>query len=198
MAGLTDFLSSVMLLYVLVDPIGNIPLFIAITSRMEREQRRRTLELSVLVAAGILAAFSLFGTELLRVFGISMGDFVIACGLVLSAFSLYYLLRPYEQRVVSDGLEVAVVPLAVPFLAGPASISYVVLLSGSAGPLFTLLVVAAVSALTLATLAASEPLLRILGVIGLRVIEKIILLLCVALGVSLLRRGFEQWLRAGS
>lgn len=119
---------------------------------------------------------------------------MVASGLVLTAFSLYHLLRPYEQGTVSVGVEVAVVPLAVPFLAGPASISYVLVVSSHVGPLLALVVVAAASLLTLITLVVSSLLTRLLRVLGIRVLERIMLILSVAIGVSFMRRGILTWI----
>jgi multiple antibiotic resistance protein len=191
---LTDLLASIVVLYVVVDPIGNIPLFMAVTSKLDATRRRKVLMTSVAVAATILALFAVFGISFLSYFGVGIGDFMIASGLVLTAFSLYYLLRPYEQGAVSEGVEIAVVPLAVPFLAGPASISYVLVVSSHVGPLLALVVVAAASFLTLITLMASSLLTRLLGVLGIRVLEKIMLILSVAIGISLVRRGILMWI----
>ncbi|MEZ0320258.1 MAG: MarC family protein [Pyrobaculum sp.] len=183
---------SIIVLYTVVDPIGNIPLFLAATSRLDADRRRRVLLLSVLIASLVLTVFATFGAKLFLYFGVTAGDFMVASGLVLTVFSLLYLLKPYEQGVGNE-VEVAAVPLAVPFLAGPASISYVLLLSSEKGPIFALAVVAVVSALTLATLMASEKMIKLLGILGVRVIEKIMLILSVAIGVSLIRRGLETW-----
>jgi multiple antibiotic resistance protein len=191
---LTDLLASVVVLYVVVDPIGNIPLFMAVTSKLDATRRQKVLMTSVAVATTILALFAVFGIGFLSYFGVSIGDFMVASGLVLTAFSLYYLLRPYEQSTVSEGVEIAVVPLAVPFLAGPASISYVLVVSSHVGPLLALVVVAATSFLTLVTLIASSFLTRLLGVLGIRVLEKIMLILSVAIGISLVRRGILTWI----
>ena len=192
-SDLLNLLASTVALYIIVDPIGNIPLFTAVTARLDPRRRRRVLVLSVTVAALILILFAAFGVELFGYFGVTLGDFMVASGIILVVFSLLYLTRPYEQGVAAEGVEVAVVPLAVPFLAGPASISYVLLLSREAGLLHALLVIIVVSFLTLATLLASEVLTKILGILGIRVVEKIMLILSVAIGISLIRRGLSQW-----
>jgi conserved hypothetical protein TIGR00427 len=192
-----NLLVSIVALYIIVDPIGNIPLFTAVTARLDHKQRRRVLILSVAVAALILTLFATAGVELFSYFGVTLGDFMIASGLILTVFSLLYLVKPYEQGVVAEGVEVAIVPLAVPFLAGPASISYVLLLSKEIGVFYTLLVIVAVSLLTLTTLLASEMLTKVLGILGIRVTEKIMLILSAAIGVSLIRRGLSQWLTTG-
>ena len=192
-SDLLNLLASTVALYIIVDPIGSIPLFTAVTARLDPRRRRRVLVLSVAVAALILILFAVFGVEFFGYFGVTLGDFMVASGIILVAFSLLYLTRPYEQGVAAEGVEVAVVPLAVPFLAGPASISYVLLLSREAGLLHALLVIIVVSLLTLATLLASEVLTKILGILGIRVVEKIMLILSVAIGISLIRRGLSQW-----
>lgn len=188
-----DFLTTIVALYVVVDPIGNVPLFVALTAKLDKTRKRRVLILSVLVAASVLVLFATFGIEIFGYFGVRLGDFVIASGLILTAFSLYQLLRPYEQTISSNGLEVAIVPLAVPFLAGPASISYVLLLSKYMGVFPTLFVIFTVSVLTLFTLYISEFILKILGMLGVRVLEKIMLIISVAIGISLIRRGLQLW-----
>jgi multiple antibiotic resistance protein len=192
-----NLLASIITLYVIVDPIGNIPLFTAVTARLDPARRRRVLILSVAVAAFILTLFAVFGVEVFGYFGVTLGDFMIACGVILTVFSLFYLVKPYEQGVAAEGVEVAVVPLAVPFLAGPASISYVLLLSKETGLFHTLIVIVIVSLLTLATLLASELLTKTLGILGIRVIEKITLILSTTIGISLIRRGLSQWLNLG-
>jgi len=188
---------SILVLYIVVDPVGNIPLFMAVTSRIGEGARRRVLSLSVAVASLILAFFALVGVEFFAYFGVGLGDFMVASGLVLAAFSLLYLLRPYEAPV-SGGVEVAVVPLAVPYLSGPASISYVLVLSNQYGKVFALVVVVAVAALTYLTLSASRYVMKALGVIGIRVVEKIMLVVSVAIGVSLVRKGVALWLSEGA
>ncbi len=192
-----NLLVSIAALYVIVDPIGNIPLFTAVTARLDPAHRRRVLVISVALAAFILTLFAVFGVEVFGYFGVTLGDFMIASGVILTVFSLFYLVKPYEQGVAAEGVEVAVVPLAVPFLAGPASISYVLLLSREIGLFHTLVVIVVVSLLTLATLFASELLTRVFGILGIRVLEKMMLILSAAIGISLIRRGLSQWLNLG-
>ena len=192
-----NLLVSIAALYVIVDPVGNIPLFTAVTAGLDPAHRRRVLVISVALAAFILTLFAVFGLEVFGYFGVTLGDFMIASGVILTVFSLFYLVKPYEQGVAAEGVEVAVVPLAVPFLAGPASISYVLLLSRETGLFHTLVVIVVVSLLTLATLFASELLTRVFGILGIRVMEKMMLILSAAIGISLIRRGLSQWLNLG-
>ena len=192
---MTDIFTAIILLFVVVDPVGNIPLFMAVTSRLDPTHRRRVLLASVAVASGVLALFALFGIQLLGYFGVGIADFMVASGAILATFSMYYLLRPYEYAPAAEGVEVAVVPLAVPFLAGPASISYVLVISQQMGALTALAIIAIVSLLTLITLLASGYIMKVLGILGIRVIEKLMLILSMTIGVSLIRRGVSMWLQ---
>nr|NAZ35037.1 MarC family protein [Pyrobaculum sp.] len=96
-SDLLNLLASTVALYIIVDPIGNIPLFTVVTARLDPRRRRRVLVLSVAVAALILILFAAFGVEFFGYFGVTLGDFMVASGIILVVFSLLYLTRPYEQ-----------------------------------------------------------------------------------------------------
>lgn len=188
-----DFITSVVVLYIIVDPIGNIPLFMVVTSRFDKWKKNRILATSVMTASLVLILFALAGVELFGYFGVNLSDFMIASGVILVIFSLSYLLKPYEHTVSAEGVEIAVVPLAVPFLAGPASISYTIVLTRSGGPLFAIAVVIVTAILTYVTLRASDLITRLLGLLGIRVVEKIMLIISAAIGISLVRKGLMEW-----
>lgn len=187
-----DLLTATIALLVLMDPLGNIPIFLSVTGGMDPGARNRTLALSVVVATGILAFFALGGISTFSYFGVEMGDFVMASGVILVVFSSYYLVRPW-QGVEVRGPEAAIVPLAVPFLAGPASITYTILMAHDLGVVQALAAVAIASAGTYITLRFSLAIERVLGRLGISVMEKVMLILSVAIGMSLIRRGLREW-----
>lgn len=190
-----DILTSIIALYIIVDPLGNIPIYLSIVKSADRKTASRILITSVAVATAVMLVFALAGLTAMSYFGIGLGDFTIASGVVLLAFSIQSFLRPWEEAEGPSeiSLEKAVVPLAVPFLAGPAAITYVITLSSDIGIPYTLAVIIAVSLLSYATLLASRLLMKILGSLGIMVVEKIILLIAAGIGVSLIRRGLELW-----
>jgi multiple antibiotic resistance protein len=190
-----DPLTSIIALYVIVDPLGNIPIYLSLTKDVDRKTARSILAVSVTVATAVLLIFALTGLWVLSYFDIGLSDFLVASGIVLLTFSIQDFLKPLEEAGVVEKItpEKAVVPLAVPFLAGPAAITYVITLSKEIGVLYTVIVILIVAMLIFITLSASRLLLKILGRLGVLVIEKIILLLAAAIGIALIREGLAGW-----
>ncbi len=191
---LEELAKWIVIMYIVVDPIGNIPLFLSVIGRLRVESRTRVVRLSVVVAGSVLAIFTVAGDLPLALFGITRGDFMLASGLVLLSITLSGLIKPYEVPRDAEPASLAVVPLAIPFLAGPASITMSMNMALELGTGPALLVVAVVSALTYITLLGAARIQRFLGNMGLLVIEKIVLLIVAALGVSMVRRGLAETL----
>jgi multiple antibiotic resistance protein len=127
-------------LFVIVDPIAIIPVFLAMTPNDTPEQRIRTAKIACLTMAAILVAFAFAGTTIFKVFGISMPAFQIAASIVLLIIALD-MLRVQRSRVQETHEEkqagtakndVAITPLAIPMLAGPGAISTTILLQNEA------------------------------------------------------------------
>jgi multiple antibiotic resistance protein len=127
-------------LFVIVDPIATVPAFLAMTTR-DKGQRLRMARVACIVAIGILAGFSLFGRWLFSLLGITLPAVQVAGALVLLLVSLDMLRaqRSPVQETAAETAEgatkddIAITPLAVPMLAGPAAISTVILLDAQAG-----------------------------------------------------------------
>jgi multiple antibiotic resistance protein len=132
-------------LFVIVDPLGLVPAFLAMTGEQSAADRTRTARTACIVAAGILVAFAAAGPHLLSVLGITMPAFQVAGSILLLLVALDMLrarsTETRETRVetavaaerAADHLDVAVSPLAVPMLAGPGALSTVLLLRSRAG-----------------------------------------------------------------
>jgi multiple antibiotic resistance protein len=127
-------------LFVIVDPLATAPAFLAMTPVDTPEQRLRTAFLASLTTAVVLLAFAFAGTELFKVFGITMPAFQIAASIILLLIALD-MLRVQRSRVqqtseeTQAGVEktdIAITPLAIPMLAGPGAISTTILLQNEA------------------------------------------------------------------
>jgi multiple antibiotic resistance protein len=127
-------------LFVIVDPLATAPAFLAMTPVDTPEQRLRTAALASLTTAAVLLAFAFTGTELFKVFGITMPAFQIAASIILLLIALD-MLRVQRSRVqqtreeTQAGVEktdIAITPLAIPMLAGPGAISTTILLQNEA------------------------------------------------------------------
>ncbi len=180
-------------LFVVIDPPGLVPLFIALTQGMDAEHRRRLALRACLIAAVLLTLFGLFGEALLGFIGISMPAFRIAGGILLFLTALDMLFERRTQRREGQHAEPhhdpSVFPLATPLIAGPGAIASMILLMGQAGEDWTLrlAVLGLLYGMILATfvfLLASAPLERLLGRTGTLVITRLLGMLLAALSVQ--------------
>ena len=188
------FAGMVVNLFLIVDPIGLMPLFAAITSGDTPAQRRRMIRRAVLVAFLVLAFFAVVGKYVLEYFSVSIAAVRIAGGILLFAIGLEMLYGRISRTETTEPEEaeaavkadVSVTPLAIPFLAGPGSIAAVVLFSGTfegiGGALMVIGAQAIVMLLSWLLLSLTEEMLRVLGQIGVKVIARVmgLLLLFVA------------------
>ncbi|RUM47065.1 MAG: MarC family protein [Hyperthermus sp.] len=189
---------SILLLFMAIDPLGNAPLFHAMTFRLARPVRRRIVERSVIVAATILLSFAVAGDILLGYFGLSLADFRIAGGMVLLLYGIMgilghteaTLIKPVEVEAEVEGI--AIVPLATPLLAGPAAIATVLYVKALYGLRVALVSVLVNTMITYAMLYYSEAMLGKLGRNGSIALAKIISILLTAIAVSMVRKGVEE------
>jgi len=193
-----DYLvSALVTLLVVVDPVGLVPTYLAVTQGVPKEARRRIAIRACIIAAGILAGTALAGDWLLHQLGITLPAFRIAGGLLLFAVASEMVLGvriERQSKLAEDALEehvrnVAAFPLAIPLMAGPGAITATVLLSGQAGgkivPLAILLgVVMAVSVVCLGAFLLASRLNRLLGTTGNAVLSRLLGVLLAALAVQ--------------
>jgi multiple antibiotic resistance protein len=193
-----DYLvSALVTLLVVVDPVGLVPTYLAVTQGVPREARRRIAIRACIIATGILAGTALAGDWLLHQLGITLPAFRIAGGLLLFAVASEMVLGvriERQSKLAEDALEehvrnVAAFPLAIPLMAGPGAITATLLLSGQAGgkivPLAILLgVVMTVSVVCLGTFLLASRLNRLLGTTGNVVSSRLFGVLLTALAVQ--------------
>ena len=192
-------------LFVVIDPPGLIPLFIALTPGMDPDHRRRVALRACLVAGAILTAFGLLGEAVLGFIGISMPAFRIAGGLLLFLTALDMLFERRTQRREGQTAEPdhdpSVFPLATPLIAGPGAIATMILLVGQAetqsgpdwhGAATVIVLMLVMMAVTFAFLLASPPMERLLGRTGTIVITRLLGMLLAALSVQFVIDGIRQ------
>lgn len=197
-AALTAFVT----LFVLIDPIGLAPLFVALTAGMEARARRRIALRGVTVAFVVLALFGLAGEELLAAIGVSMPAFRISGGLMLFLIALDMLFesRSARRQRNAEGAgpdDPSVFPLATPLLAGPGAMASMILLVGQhqgdpLGQAMVFGVLAAVLALCLLLCLAGPVIERLLGATGVRVVTRLLGVLLGALAVQFVIDGLAS------
>jgi multiple antibiotic resistance protein len=189
---LVELAKSVIVLFIVLDPIGTTPYYQALTSRLNEAEKARVLRLTVVVAGFILLAFAIIGDTLFQLLNITLGDFRIAAGLVLLVTSLALLLEIPLGFLRGEPEKVAIVPLATPLLAGPAAISVTLLIKYTSGPHIAVVAVVINMIIAYIILALSNKIVRILGRQGLVILDKFMSLIMAALAISLIRQGVEE------
>ena len=176
-------------LFVAVDVVGTLPLYVALTSALDDLQRRRVLVQSLLTATAVALGFLVAGQALLRFLGITVADFMIAGGLLLLAISLTDLITGSKRHAHLDGATLGAVPLGVPLITGPAVLTTCLLLADLHGKVLTGVALVLNLALAGALLAVSRPIQRRLGDAGTKTLSKIASMLLATIAVMLIRRG---------
>ncbi|MGR3485210.1 MAG: MarC family protein [Paracoccaceae bacterium] len=188
-------------LFVVIDPIGLAPIFVAMTAGMDARARRAIAVRATLVGAVILLAFAIAGEALLTGIGISMPAFRIAGGILLFITALDMLFERRTERrdsqAESEGAlpDPSVFPLAIPLIAGPGAIASVILLTGqTASPLgfaAILGVLAVVLGMVFAMFMAAPLIERALGKTGTVVVTRLLGMLLAALSVQFVIDGLR-------
>ncbi|HEY7675275.1 MAG TPA: MarC family protein [Burkholderiales bacterium] len=193
-----SFASAVVILLLVTDPLGNIPLFVSLLRGVEEKRRARVIVRECLVALGVLLLFAIFGKTLLDLFGLSERSLSIAGGLILFLIALHMIFRSgqdiYGEKTSGDPF---IVPLAIPAIAGPAAIATVILqVSRAPGRLIEWVAAVAIAmAVMLVTMLFAERISRWLGEHALVAFERLMGLLLTAIAVEMLLSGIEGFVR---
>lgn len=131
---ITRALTAFVTLLVIMDPLGNVPVFLALTARDDRPRRRRTAAHATLAAGVLIYLFAFFGTRILALLSIGLPALQVAGGIMLFLIALDMFHGNVLLPDAAEGVNVAIVPLGVPMLAGPGAIAAsMVLMSGDDG-----------------------------------------------------------------
>jgi MarC family membrane protein len=195
-----SFASAVVILLLVMDPLGNIPLFVALLSNTRPERRIQVIARECAIAFTVLLVFVFIGRQLLTLMGLSDSSLNIAGGVILFLIALRMIFR-HPEGIFGDTDQTAeepfIVPLAIPAIAGPAALATVVLMVSRA-PERMFEWVAALSiamAVTLALLVFAERVSNLMGKRGLLAVERLMGLLLTAIAIEMLLRGIETFVR---
>lgn len=195
----TQIISAFVTLFVVIDPVGLAPLFIALTRDMTPQRRRRIGWRALAIAAVLLTLFGLAGESILTVIGISLPAFRIAGGMLLFLTALDMLFERRTERregqTRDDDHDPSVFPLATPLLAGPGALATMILLVGeNPGPTHALMihvVMLAVLGIAAGFFALADPIARVLGRTGTMVVTRLFGMLLAALSIQFVIDGLK-------
>jgi len=185
------FLQAFIPLFVAIDPVGLAAIFLGLGTNVPPARRQKIANQATWTGGLVALGFLFLGQSVFKALGISVSDFQIAGGLILFIIAAKELV---QSAVVEETLpdDFGVVPLGMPLIAGPASITTLLVLAQtqSIGLVVTLVALAVNLAIIVFALRYSEWLGRKIGSTGLRAISKIISMLLAAIAVSMIRRGW--------
>lgn len=190
---LRNILLSFIPLFVAVDAIGVLPIFLSLTEDLEQKARTKVIVQSMLTAAGLAISFVLVGKLVFKFLGITMGDFMIAGGAILFCLAIMDVANPTKKRRV-PGPELGAVPLGTPLIAGPAVLTTSLVIISQYGLTPTIVSILANILLAGLLFRVSSGLIKFLGEAGSKALSKITSLLLAAIAVMLIRKGLEQFL----
>ena len=177
-------------IFVAIDPIGLVAMFMGLAGNASREHRQREGFIGIFTALCVSVGFVFLGKIIFTALGITVADFQVAGGLILLGLAGRELLNisPADREATND---FGVVPLGMPLIAGPALLTALLILVDTVGLVFTLLSLVVNVALVAVAFWNADLVARWMGRQGLRGVSKIVALLLAAIAVSLIRRGWQ-------
>jgi multiple antibiotic resistance protein len=200
----SDFINDFITIWVIIDPIAALPVFIGLTTGFDAATRRQVAAVTTAVSFVVLFFFICLGQIILTALGVSLHSFEIAGGLILFVFAMEMVLsrskKEGDGEVSREGpLQLAVYPLAIPNLAGPGAMLTVILRTDNTRFSFveqahTTAAVALVLATAFCLLLLAGPITRVIGTGGANVIKRIMGMIFAAYAVNLVLSGISDWL----
>ena len=196
-----DSFKTFISLLALVNPLGAIPFFITFTATNSRRERQRIIRIASFTVAVVIAFTTLAGEQVIHFFGISVNSFQVGGGIIMLLMAISMInaqpggTKTTPEEAVEGELKenIAVVPLAIPLLAGPGTISTVIIYSDKAQNFVQTLGLigsgVVIALLTFVALSAADPISRVLGRTGINVATRLMGLMLAALGVELIVDG---------
>lgn len=185
------FLAAFIPIFVAIDPIGLVALFIGLGRSASHEHRKHQAYLGILTGLCVAVGFIFLGKGIFNALGISVADFQVAGGLILLALAVRELVGfGRADRDTED--DFGVVPLGMPLIAGPALLTALLILIDSVGIFLTVLALIVNLFIVAIVLCNAERFTRWMGRQGLRGVSKLVALLLAAIAISLIRRGWQH------
>lgn len=210
---MNNLLEHFVTLWVVIDPIGTIPVFIAVTATLTASARRKTALLAALVSAGVLLFFLVFGQLLIEALDIGLNSFQVAGGIILFLFALTMIFgeskQVVEQHEAEEELErpsqrpnPAIFPLAVPSLASPGAMLAIVILTdnnrySAADQGITALVMLSVVLIAFVLMLLADPIIRLIRYSGAAIISRVMGMILASVAVNSVLSAMLEIIKTG-
>jgi multiple antibiotic resistance protein len=190
---ITEFVKASIALFIIVDPLGNIPIFVGLTEKLGETQRQHVFNVATLVGVVLLLVFAFTGLEILSIFGLSIYSFQVAGGILLLIISIRVLISGSFHEGTESPESIGAVPIAMPLLVGPGAITTTIFNLQAYGIVITILTVIVVLTITWVILRFMHRVYRFLGKTGAVVIARVMALLIAAIAIQYILTGVTHF-----
>ena len=197
-----NYIEAIIILFAIVDPIGNIPVFLSLTDYLDTRNSHKAFNISVIVGASILLIFAFAGQTILnKIFHIHVNDIMIAGGILLFILAVEQIFGRRTEQVKSlksetDAYEIGSVPMGCPLLAGPGAMVTSLTIIQKGGVPVVIVAILVVFAATWIMLQFVGPLQKAVGKLVSQVFSKVLALFIAAIGVNMVLRGISDYIKA--
>jgi multiple antibiotic resistance protein len=186
-----NFLAAFIPIFVAVDAIGVLPIFISLTNGLKPKEKFKIIGQSVITAICLAVFFIFLGNAVFNFLGITIGDFMIAGGIILFCLAIIDIANPIKKRRMPSR-ELGSVPLGTPLIVGPAVLTTSLMIIGEYGLSATLVAVLINVILAGIIFSSANVLIKLLGDAGSKALSKVTSLLLAAIAIMMVRKGVAQ------
>lgn len=192
---MNDILLAFIPMFFAMDPVGVLPMFVSLTQDIEPQAKRRIIAQSLITATAVAIIFIFLGRAIFKLLGITMGDFMVAGGMILFCLSMLDL-TGQSKKPQERPNDVGAVPIGTPLIVGPAVLTMSLVLMVQYGLVPTLAAVLLNIAIVAVLFVFADLFIKLIGPSGSRALSKVLALLLAAIGVMMVRRGIIEIIAA--
>ena len=190
---ISEFIKATIALFIIVDPFGNIPIFVGLTEKVQDAQKKKVYNTATIVGVILLLVFAFAGTGILSLFGLSIYSFEVAGGILLLIIAIRILISGSMQENVDSPESIGAVPIAIPLLVGPGAITTTIFNIQQYDTIIAILAVLVVMAATWIILRYISKVYKFLGKTGSLIIARVMALLIAAIAVQYILTGVTHF-----
>ena len=190
---ISEFGKAALALFIIVDPFGNIPIFVGLTENVQDAQKKKVYNTATIVGVILLLVFAFAGTGILTLFGLSIYSFEVAGGILLLIISIRILISGNMHENVESPESIGAVPIAIPLLVGPGAITTTIFNIQQYDTIIAILAVLVVMSITWITLRYISKVYKFLGKTGSLIIARVMALLIAAIAVQYILTGVTHF-----
>ena len=189
-----DLAKAIIVLFIMVDPLGNIPIFMSLTEKMPKKQKTKTFNTATIVSIILLLLFAFAGQEIFSIFGVSIFSFQIAGGILLLIIAIRLIITGKIIDLDQNPESVGAVPIAMPLLVGPGAITTAIFSLQQYGIVITTLAIITTLVITWIILRSVNKIYHFLGKSGALVIAQVNALFIAAIAIQYILMGITQFI----